>query len=110
MHAQSNAASIRLSSKPCQHSRAGEGAEHDIEGDGSISKKPRIDDMSLTRNRFRLIKDTLIDQFGKVESVYEGNNASFEINTDTGFEAGIAKDNEQITCNVYASFPDEIGG
>ena len=110
MHAQSSAASIRLSGKPCRHSRADEGVEKDIEGDGSIAKKARLDDMSLAQNRLQLIKDTLIDQFGKVEAVYEGNNASFEIKTDTGFEAGVDKDDDQISCKVYASFPDDCGG
>ena len=109
MHAQSSAASIRLSSKPCRHSRGDEGTESDIERDRSLVKKARLDDTSLNQNRLRLIKDTLMDQFGNVEVVYEGNNASYEIKTDIGFDMGTSKDNEQITCYIYAHFPDDIG-
>ena len=107
MHAQSSAASIRLSSKPCRHARADDiTTEYDKEG----VKKARLNDMSLTENRLRLINETLRDQFGKVEAIYEGNTASYEISTDTGLELGIVKDNEQITCTINVSFPDDSGG
>lgn len=107
MHAQSSAASIRLSSKPCRHPRASDDSQDDDEGD---AKKARLDGMSLTENRLRFINDTLRDQFGKVEAVYEGNSASYEITTDTSLESGIVKDNEEITCAVNVSFPDHSGG
>lgn len=110
MHAQSSAASIRLSSKPCRHPRADDSPELKEEGDGPLSKKSRTDDISLSENRLRLINDTLTDQFGAVEAMYEGNCASYEITTDTGLEPGIAKENEQLTCTVNVSFPDKSGG
>ena len=66
--------------------------------------------MSLTENRLRLIKDTLKDQFGKVEAMYEGNTASYAITTDTGLESGVVEENELLTCTVNVSFPDDSGG
>ncbi|OEU09363.1 Metallo-hydrolase/oxidoreductase [Fragilariopsis cylindrus CCMP1102] len=108
MHAQSSAASIRLSSKPCRHPRAGNIDEDDNgEEEGSSAKKPRT---SLTDNRLRLIKDTLKDQFDRVEAVYEGNTASYEITTDTGVDSGVVLEEELLTCTVNVSFPDDSGG
>lgn len=66
--------------------------------------------MSLSEDRLRLINDTLNEQFGSVEAVYEGNSASYEITTDTGLEAGIPEEGENLICNVHVSFPDENGG
>jgi len=108
MHAQSSAASIRLSSKPCRHPRADNIDEDDNgEEEGSSAKKPRT---SLTDNRLRLIKDTLKDQFDRVEAVYEGNTASYEITTDTGVDSGVVLEEELLTCTVNVSFPDDSGG
>jgi len=106
MQSQTSAASIRLSSKPCRH---GPG-ESDNGGDGSSAKKARHDDLSLTEERLRLIKDTLINQFGKVEAMYEGNTASYEITTDTGLESGLVEENEPLSCTVNVSFSDKSGG
>ena len=66
--------------------------------------------MSLTEDRLRLINDTLNEQFGSVEAVYEGNSATYEITTDTGLEAGIPEEGENLTCSVNVSFPDDSGG
>lgn len=66
--------------------------------------------MTLTEDRLRLVNDALEEQFGKVEAVYEGNTASFEITTDTGLESGIVEENEELTCTVNVSFPDDTGG
>ena len=66
MHAQSSAASIRLSSKPCRHGRSYDASEDDIE-----TKKARVDEsMSLSEDRLRLINKTLEEQFGKVEKIF----------------------------------------
>ena len=106
MHAQSSAASIRLSSKPCRHGRSFDASEDDIS-----TKKAKVDEsMSLSEDRLRLINNTLQEQFGKVEAVYEGNSASYEITTDTGLESGIVEENEELTCTVNVSFPDDTGG
>lgn len=111
MHAQSSAASIRLSSKPCRHPRADDYSEDDTtSGDGSSAKKARHGDSSLTENRLRLINDTLRDQFGQVEAIYEGNAASYDITTDTGLESGVVEENEPLICAVKVSFSDASGG
>jgi cleavage and polyadenylation specificity factor subunit 3 len=103
MHAQSSAASIRLTSKPCRHPRANEEEEPE-------SKKSRMDE-SLTENRLRLIKDTLLDQFENVEVVYEGNMATYEIKTDTGLDTGIIQEEEEpLICTAKVSFQDSNGG
>jgi hypothetical protein len=104
MHAQSSAASIRLTSKPCRHSRA-----QDEDGEPS-AKKPREEDEGLTESRLRLICDTLRDQFEQVEAVYEGNIGTFEITTDTGLESGVADENGVLTCTAKVIFDDSVGG
>jgi hypothetical protein len=105
MHAQSSAASIRLTSKPCRHPRA-----QDEDGEPS-AKKPREDDAEgLTESRLRLICDTLRDQFEQVEAVYEGNIGTYEITTDTGLESGVADENGVLTCIAKVVFADSVGG
>eukprot|EP00537_Pseudo-nitzschia_pungens_P018082 CAMPEP_0172406292 /NCGR_PEP_ID=MMETSP1061-20121228/70105_1 /TAXON_ID=37318 /ORGANISM="Pseudo-nitzschia pungens, Strain cf. pungens" /LENGTH=734 /DNA_ID=CAMNT_0013141821 /DNA_START=63 /DNA_END=2267 /DNA_ORIENTATION=- len=106
MQSQTSAASIRLSSKPCRHGPK----DGDNDGDGSLAKKARRDDANSTESTLRLINETLTNQFGKVETVYEGNSASYEITTDTGLESGLAEDAESLTCSVNVSFPDQSGG
>ncbi len=64
--------------------------------------------MTLSEDRLRFIADTLGEQFGSVEAVYEGNNASYEITTDTGLEV-LEDNNEKLTCTVQVSFADDTG-
>jgi hypothetical protein len=104
MHAQSSAASIRLTSKPCRHPRA-----QDDDGEPS-AKKPREDDEGLTESRLRLICDTLRDQFDQVEAVYEGNIGTYEITMDTGLESGVADENGVLTCTAKVVFEDSVVG
>jgi hypothetical protein len=108
MHAQSSAASIRLTSKPCRHPRSSDDSKEKKEEESSV-KRPRHEDESLTENRLRLIKDTLKDQFENVEAVYEGNSATFEITTDTGLDTGVVKENEALVCIAKVSFADSSG-
>jgi hypothetical protein len=108
MHAQSSAASIRLTSKPCRHPRAseednGQDSTTDVE---PASKKPREE---LTESRLRLIRDTLRDQFETVEAVFEGNTATYEIVTDCGLESGALDDNGLLTCNAKVTFDGPTG-
>lgn len=111
MHAQSSAASIRLTSKPCRHQRADDYDPNISDAEEEpTSKKSRSEEGSLTENRLRLIKDTLKDQFDTVEAVYEGNTASYEIRTDTGLDSGVVKEDEPLICNVKVSFADAFGG
>ena len=101
MHAQSSAASIRLTSKPCRHPRSSE------EDSVPFSKKSRAE--GVAHNRLVLIKDTLKDQFDKVEVVYEGNIGTFEISTDSGLESTAVTEDGKLTCTVKVSFADETG-
>lgn len=103
MHAQSSPASIRLTSKPCRHPRASEEEK-------PKSKRSRKQE-TLTENRLKLIKDTLLDQFENVEAVYEGNMATYEIKTDTGLEVGVVQEEDEcLTCTAKVSFEDSNGG
>lgn len=105
MHAQSSAASIRLSSKPCSHSRV---SDDDGEGFEPSAKKQRSNDENLTESRLKLIKEILKDQFADVEAVYEGNVGTYEIKVDCGFEAK-TKEDEELICTVKVRFDDALG-
>jgi cleavage and polyadenylation specificity factor subunit 3 len=76
MHAQSSAASIRLTSKPCCGKRRDD--ETDVTEQEDASKKQKTD----TYERLRLIHQTLRDQYQNVEAIYEEPNATYEIVTD----------------------------
>jgi hypothetical protein len=105
MQAQSSAASIRLTSKPCHHPRS-----DGVEIENPSTKKSRNgDDESLTENRLRFIKDTLKDQFANVEAVFEGNSATYEITTDTGLDSGVVVEEEPLTCTAKVTFSDNTG-
>lgn len=107
MHAQSSAASIRLTSKPCRHSRPeGEG-----ETDGEpASKKAKESEKDATETRLRIMHETLKKQFETVEAVYEGKTASFEIKLDTALESGVELDDDGIlTCTAKVEFEDDLG-
>jgi hypothetical protein len=101
MHAQSSAASIRLTSKPCRHPRSTD------DNDRRSSKKAKEED--LIGSRLKLIADTLRDQFEEVEAVYEGNTGSFEIKTDTPLEAEAADEDGIVTCTLKVVFHDPSG-
>ena len=113
MHAQSSAATIRLTSKPCFHRRPrsvdenGDGGDADGdgggEGDGPDRKRPRRVETLL-----RMFHDTLLQQFDveKVEASYEARKATFEIKTDAGLESGSLGDGEELVCNVAVEFED----
>ena len=108
MHAQSSAASIRLTSKPCRHPR-NENEKDTPEGvtEGEpAAKKPRED---LTESRLRLIRDALRDQFVTVEAVFEGNTATYEIPVDCGLETGSVDEDGTVTCTAKVSFDDSTG-
>lgn len=106
MQAQTSNAAIRLTSKPCRHSRDNEEPSR---------KKPRggggTDGENLTESKLRYLKHTLKDQFENVEAVYEGNSATYEIKTDTGLDSGVIhEDDDGLTCTVIVTFDDDTGG
>ena len=67
MHAQSSAASIRLTSKPCRHSRSDESQSDD---EAPSSTKARSDGEEVTESRLRFIKNALnsYDQITEITS------------------------------------------
>jgi len=100
MHAQSSAASIRLSSKPCRHPRD---ASLD---DGSQKKIKTEDESDLVGSRLRFVCALLKEQFQNVEAVYEGTRATYEIETDAGLESGVLDDEGKLKCTVSVEFDD----
>mmetsp|Transcript_14155 Transcript_14155/g.20910 ORF Transcript_14155/g.20910 Transcript_14155/m.20910 type:complete len:730 (-) Transcript_14155:23-2212(-) len=100
MHSQSSAASIRLTSKPCRHPRASE---------DEPSNKISRDESTMTASRLKLIADSIKDQFEKVEAVYEGNSATYEITTDCGHDTNALSEDGTLVCNVKVEFEDERG-
>ena len=105
MHAQSSAASIQLTSKPCRHPR-------DSESDLASSKKQRSTgdkDGDIIASRSRFIFEILKEQFQHVEASYEGNKATFEIRTDAGLESDILDDEGGLLCTVRVEFFDQRG-
>lgn len=98
MHAQSSAASIRLTSKPCRHSRPSE-----VDDDEPASKKQRD---GSTQDRLRLIHEALKKQFESVEAVYEGNMGSFDISLES---SGADDEDDALQCTVKVSFENELG-
>lgn len=104
MHAQSSAASIRLTSKPCRHPRPTDEVDSN---DQPSSKRTKSEELTLSR--LHLIRDTLREQFENVEVVYEGNMATFEITTDTGLESGVVDDTGVLKCTATVAFDDSTG-
>lgn len=102
MHAQSSAASIRLTSKPCRHSRPGEDANEDE----PAKKKARE---NATEVRLRLMHEALKKQFEAVDAIYDGNSATFEVKLDTALESGVLDDDEVLICNATVEFEDSTG-
>jgi cleavage and polyadenylation specificity factor subunit 3 len=101
MHAQSSAASIKLTSKPCFHRRpAPESADETSDAEPD-PKRPRTDTM------LRLFHDTLLEQFDEhsIEATYEARKAMFEIKTDAGLESG-ALEGDHLICNVIVQFEE----
>eukprot|EP00551_Chaetoceros_affinis_P008276 CAMPEP_0203668548 /NCGR_PEP_ID=MMETSP0090-20130426/5154_1 /ASSEMBLY_ACC=CAM_ASM_001088 /TAXON_ID=426623 /ORGANISM="Chaetoceros affinis, Strain CCMP159" /LENGTH=727 /DNA_ID=CAMNT_0050533025 /DNA_START=102 /DNA_END=2281 /DNA_ORIENTATION=+ len=98
MHAQSSAASIRLTSKPCSHKRTPETPSAEDTGEEPERKRPRT--------LLRIFHDILLEQFDSVDAVYEARKATFEINTDTRLDQVALDDGKRLTCNVEIEFDD----
>jgi hypothetical protein len=104
MHAQSSAASIRLTSKPCRHPREPVSEEEEEE----TNKRQRAED--LVGSRLRFIRTLLKEQFQNVEAVYEGYTGTYEIETDAGLETGVLDDEGKLKCLVKVEFDDASAG
>ena len=101
MHAQSSAASIRLTSKPCRHPRDASSSPND-----GVQKRVKIEEQDLVGSRLRFVASLLKEQFQNVEAVYEGNRAIYEIQTDAGLETGVLDDEGKLKCSVEVEFDD----
>jgi len=115
MHAQSSAASIRLTSQPCNHRRKKlrEGIDETVDED---RKKDEAEVF------LRALHQALKDQFLFVEATYEANKGTFEVRIDAntvkgGKEGGEDNDdnNEEdvdsgIICVAIVEFNDGFDG
>eukprot|EP00560_Eucampia_antarctica_P005564 CAMPEP_0197842840 /NCGR_PEP_ID=MMETSP1437-20131217/46971_1 /TAXON_ID=49252 ORGANISM="Eucampia antarctica, Strain CCMP1452" /NCGR_SAMPLE_ID=MMETSP1437 /ASSEMBLY_ACC=CAM_ASM_001096 /LENGTH=764 /DNA_ID=CAMNT_0043452779 /DNA_START=229 /DNA_END=2523 /DNA_ORIENTATION=- len=107
MHAQSSAASIRLTSKPCGHGSS-DSNNMDNETDEPASKRQKDEN---GEDRLRLFHKVLLEQFQQVDAVYEGNKkATFEIQTDCGLESKTFTDGNTLLCTVNVDSIDTISG
>jgi len=100
MHAQSSAASIRLTSKPCRHPR-------DLsDGEERTQSRQRTEEDN-SKERLRFIYATLNDQFDNVEATYEGNRGTYEITTDCGLEStSDPEGGAALVCSVTVQLDD----
>ena len=103
MHAQSSAASIRYTSKPCHRPR--DISSSPTNEDETTQKKIKPDD--LVSNRLRFIRSVLKEQFQNVEAVYDAYKGTYEIVTDTGFEATSTTDGA-LQCQVIVEFDNAL--
>lgn len=103
MHAQSSAASIRYTSKPCHHPR--DLSSSPTNDDETTQKKVKPDD--LVSERLRFIRLILKEQFQNVEAVYDAYKGTYEIVTDTGFETTATTDGT-LHCQVMVEFDNAL--
>lgn len=100
MHAQSSAASIRLTSKPCLcQKRNAESTPDQDDIDSPEQKRPRT--------LLRIFHDTLLEQFNSIEATYEARKASFEVSTDTRLDSVPLEDGKKLICNVDIEFEED---
>ena len=127
MHAQSSAASIRLTSQPCRHSRRpASSSTEDSPGRSSSNKKIKMEtdeeEVDLVQSRLKMLYGVLRQQFQHVEAMYEGLHGTFDIVTDIGLSGGggggssssITPDDDdddggRLACSVRVVFTDASG-
>eukprot|EP00579_Thalassiosira_antarctica_P012544 CAMPEP_0201923406 /NCGR_PEP_ID=MMETSP0903-20130614/11167_1 /ASSEMBLY_ACC=CAM_ASM_000552 /TAXON_ID=420261 /ORGANISM="Thalassiosira antarctica, Strain CCMP982" /LENGTH=756 /DNA_ID=CAMNT_0048460723 /DNA_START=42 /DNA_END=2309 /DNA_ORIENTATION=+ len=105
MHAQSSAASIRLTGRPCAHRRKKQREEEGGE---------EMDPEKTTEEHLRALHQALKDQFLCVEATYEAHKGTFEVKIDAAFNDGIGddKDGEEddgaLVCVATVEFEDGL--
>ena len=104
MHAQSSAASIRLTSRPCNHRRK----KPREEGEGGNSK-------TTTEEYLRALHQALKDQFLSVEAIYEANKGTFEVKIDANSgndtkDGEVADSGGGLVCTATVEFEDGLEG
>ena len=102
MHAQSSAASIRISGRPCNHRKKIQREEVDDD----IDPKKAIED------HLRAMYKSLTDNFVSVEAIYEAQKATFEVTIDANLgdsdEAG-GDENQGLVCTATVAFENDLG-
>lgn len=100
MHAQSSAASIRLSGRPCNHRRKKQREEGDVD-----------DPRKSIEEHLRVMHQSLKDNFLSVEATYEAKHASFEIKIDAeprkSDEAG-GEESQGLVCTATVAFENNV--
>ena len=96
MHAQSSAASIRLTGRPCSHRR---------------KKLREGDDQPSMEEHLRALHQTLSDQFLSVEATYEARKGTFEVKLDAKGgvnDEGGEESNNEVVCTATVEFEDDL--
>ena len=97
MHAQSSAASIRLTGRPCSH-RQKKAREENTEDADKTSAEEHL----------RTVHKALCDQFLSVEATYEATKGTFEVKLDVN-ESGADEDGG-LVCSATVDFGNEFDG
>jgi hypothetical protein len=98
MHAQSSAASIRLTSKPCRH----RSIKREIQDEDQPSKKTK----SIHHSFLEGIKKMLSDQFESVQADIGEKSAVFELQTEVLLNSESGQQ-ESMKCEVCVEFDDD---
>eukprot|EP01082_Thalassiosira_pseudonana_P002988 g3011.t1 g3011 contig12:1256525-1258999(-) len=96
MHAQSSAASIRLTGRPCSHRR---------------KKLREGDDQPSMEEHLRALHQALSDQFLSVEATYEARKGTFEVKLDAKGgvnDEGGEESNNEVVCTATVEFEDDL--
>jgi len=107
MHAQSSAASIRLTSQACGHrSKKPREGEEEEETD---------DPEKTTEEHLRALHDALVAQFLSVEATYEAKKGTFEVKIDAAlYDGDDDKDgdgnDDALVCTAMVEFEDDSDG
>lgn len=96
MHAQSSAASIRLTSKPCSHRSI---KREFIDDDQPNSKKIK----SVYQSFVEAVHKILSDQFEIVQVTLDENSALFQLQTEVVLNSETGQQ-ESVKCEVYLEF------
>ena len=99
MHAQSSAASIRLTSRPCSHRQRRRREESGEE-----------DPQRSTEEYLRAVHTALDDQFLSVEAIYEASKGTFEVKIDAnnGGEKKEGDDDGVLVCSATVEFESDL--
>ena len=104
MHAQSSAASIRLTGRPCSHRR-----KKAREDDGDEKQN---DPKKTMEEHLRSLHHALKDQFLCVEATYEAKKGTFEIkldaNSGANADGGMGDDDGAVVCIATVEFESSL--